>query len=209
MPFKLSVYSIAVIVGLAWGILLVVNGFLVPSLFWLRSLSFVTGTAIFSLILFDVWFWRLSFLRGWLIKRPFIGGTWKTSIYSHWPDSLEGNTIKSIEGFMSVHQTFYSLSMRLMTSESTSELFGSEVKYAEDGVIKVVALYRNEPKISVRDQSAIHNGAFILTVIGDPPTSINGHYWTDRNTRGELKLEGKIGKKFADYDEAREYFSHK
>jgi hypothetical protein len=107
---------------------------------------------------------------------------------------------------MAVRQTFSSLSMRLMTSESTSELVAARVLVAADGVSKVVGVYVNQPKLSVRNRSAIHYGGLLLDVHGDPPTALEGSYWTDRDTRGTMHLSDRHTQIFASYDEADEAF---
>ena len=52
-------------------------------------------------------------------------------------------------------------------------------------------MFRNQPRISVQDQSRTHLGALVLDVIGDPssPSELKGHYWTDRGTSGEIHGE--------------------
>jgi hypothetical protein len=42
--------------------------------------------------------------------------------------------------------------------------------------------------LSVRNRSAMHYGALQLSVAGSPPERIEGQYWTDRDTKGELSL---------------------
>ncbi len=50
---------------------------------------------------------------------------------------------------------------------------------------------RNEPRLEVRDDSHIPNGAFILDIDGDAlkRSSLREHYWTDRDSRGEFIAE--------------------
>jgi hypothetical protein len=74
----------------------------------------------------------------------------------------------------------------MITLESSSEFVSAEISRAGDGLYRVSGVYRNEPKLSVRDRSPIHYGAIVLDVQGDPVKSLAGYYWTDRNTRGEL-----------------------
>ena len=66
---------------------------------------------------------------------------------------------------MVVRQTFSTLSMRLMTEESSSELVGTEIICSADGLYCISGVYRNEPRFQVRDRSEMHYGAVWLKVI--------------------------------------------
>jgi hypothetical protein len=65
-------------------------------------------------------------------------------------------------------------------------------------------VYRNEPKLSVRDRSPIHYGAIVLDVQGDPVKELAGCYWTDRNSRGELRTLAKHDWLAGSFKEAQE-----
>ena len=83
---------------------------------------------------------------------------------------------------MAVRQSLTTLSMRLMTAESSSRLIAYKMVEENDGVFLVTGVYTNTPKLELRgDRSEIHYGALLLQVLGDPPISLEGHYWTDRN----------------------------
>lgn len=93
-----------------------------------------------------------------------------------------------------------------MTAESTSELVAERILVAADGVSQTVGVYVNQPKLSVRERSAIHYGALLLDVHGDPPTSLEGSYWTDRDSRGTMHLTDRRRKVFSSYEEAARAF---
>ena len=170
-----------------WGVLLVLDG-VVVSLSWLRHLSLVVGVILLLLSAFDLFLWRIPALHPWFVRRPNLRGTWRATLRSNWVEPSSGVTVAPIEGYMAISQTFSRLSLRLMTAESRSEMIGAEILRSEDGTYRVVGVYRNEPKLGARDKSPIHNGAVLLQVLGSPPFSLEGHYWTDRNTAGELVL---------------------
>ena len=57
----------------------------------------------------------------------------------------------------------------------------------KDGTYEIVGAYRSEPKIEFRGVvSEIHYGSFIIRPDGNRITSMEGHYWTDRNTKGAI-----------------------
>jgi len=140
---------------------------------------------------FDLWLWRLPWLRGWLVRRPLLDGTWRSEIRSNYKDPTTGNQIAPLAGFIVIRQTFSRLNLCLITEESRSELLGAEVVRAADGTYRVFGVYRNEPRFSVRRRSEIHYGGLALQVAGVPPQTVDGHYWTDRDTAGELTLRDR------------------
>lgn len=201
---RLHLSAIILLAALIWAVLLIIDGVAV-SIAWLRPFSTVVGVLLILLALFDVWLWRLPFLRGWFVKRPDIRGTWDVTIQSDWVDPATGTTIEPIVGYMAIRQTYSSLSLRLMTPESTSQLTGAEILSLPDGTFNIVGIYRSEPKLSVRQRSPIHNGAIILHVADLPATTLKGHYWTDRKTSGEIELKNRRGKVYNDYETARHH----
>ena len=85
------------------------------------------------------------------------------------------------------------VSARLFTKESASTLVAQNWVPQSDGLFQLAAVYRNIPDVSLRgNRSEIHFGSFLLDVRGDPPSSITGHYWTDRATKGAIELSDKV-----------------
>jgi hypothetical protein len=89
---------------------------------------------------------------------------------------------------MVVRQTFSSLSIRLVTEESSSELVGTEIVCSADVLSSVSGEYRNEPRFQARGRIEIHYGAVWLKIIDEPEKKVTGHYRTDRETAGEMEL---------------------
>ena len=207
MISRIHLSTILLLAALIWGILLIVLGGVVVSISWIRHLSTVTGVLLLLLSAFDIWLWHLPILQGWFVKRPDIRGTWETTIRSNWIDPSTGKGIGPIKAYMAVRQTYSSLSMRLMTNESDSELIGSEIVSFPDGTFNIAGVYRGEPKQLIRDRSPMYYGAMLLQVIGSPPTSLKGHYWTDRNTLGEIELASRKSNVYPDFETAHNAFS--
>lgn len=184
---KLHLTTILLVAALIWAVLLVLDG-VVVEVTWLRHLSIVAGVVLIILTFFDLYLWRLALFRSWFVRRPTVDGTWKVTLVSNWINPETGQQIPPIEGYMVARQTFSRLSLRLLTSESQSELLGAEVVRADDGSYRIIGVYRNEPSLGVRERSPIHYGGLVLQVIGSPPIRLAGHYWTDRNTAGEINL---------------------
>ncbi|MEO0461224.1 MAG: hypothetical protein AAF219_10305 [Myxococcota bacterium] len=178
-----ALFSVAMPV---WGVLLILDGVGV-SASWAKHLSTVVGVTLVLLTVFDRWLWRWSWLQGWFVKKPYIGGTWRVSLKSDWRDPKTGLAIPPIDGFLSVRQTYSGLSLRLMTKESASESLAADLVGAPDATYRAASVYRNDPGVGVRDRSPIHYGALLLDVQADDPVTLAGQYWTDRSTRGELR----------------------
>ncbi|MEE8270581.1 MAG: hypothetical protein V3R98_02450, partial [Alphaproteobacteria bacterium] len=97
-------------------------------------------------------------------------------------------------GAISIKQTYANIYLHLQTPESKGDLVAAKIVDNGDNRYNLVGLYRNEPDLQARQQSQIHYGAFVLEVVGDVnnPTSLKGHYWTDRDTKGEMVVNRKL-----------------
>ena len=105
---------------------------------------------------------------------------------------------------MVVRQTLSTLSMRLLTRESSSALVGTEVVCSADGLYCITGVYRNEPWFDFRYRSEVHYGGLWLQVANDDGTEIMaGHYWTDRNTAGSIRLSGRVSRKYQSFASAQ------
>jgi SMODS-associating 2TM, beta-strand rich effector domain len=203
---KYQTYTKAIIYAaiVVWTIVLIVNRETVQPSF-VKPLSTVTTVVVWLAVLFDGWLWKIPFLHGWLVKRPVIDGTWTAEIQSNWTDPITGEKRETIEAFMVVRQTLSTLSMRLLTAESSSVLVGTEIVCSPDGTFCVSGVYRNEPWFEFRDRSQIHYGGMWLQIVDqEPGRKMLGHYWTDRNTAGTLRLKDGVRRKFQSYQAARE-----
>lgn len=206
MKTERYIKAIIYIAVLAWTVVLYVNHQTIQSS-WLKPLSTVTTVVLYAVMAFDLWLWKLPFLHGWFVKRPVIDGVWKVDIKSNWVNPASGAHIAPVEGYMIVRQTFSTLSMRLLTAESSSELVGTEIVCSSDGLYCVSGVYRNEPRFEVRDRSEIHYGAVWLKISDERQKSIAGHYWTDRESAGEIHLSEQRNKKFQAFQSAEAYYA--
>jgi hypothetical protein len=198
---KAIIYTTVVL----WALTLLLSGQHLSSAL-LRPLSAVTSAVVLLSVAFEFWLWKLPALQGWLVKRPVIEGTWRAEILSNWKND-SGNTLPPIEGYVVIKQTLLNLSLRLMTSESSSHLIGTEIVCASDGTYCVSGVYQNEPRYQDRNHSEIHFGAVWLQVVGSPAHIIQGHYWTDRKTAGEMRLTERQEIELADFKSAQTYFA--
>ena len=184
MMSRLHIGTFLALAVLAWVVLLFVRN--IPfSWEFLWPYGLVVSVLATGVAVFERWGWAWPFLQGWFVRRPDLRGSWRIEIKSEWVDPATGNEIDPISCYMAVRQSLTTLSMRLMTAESSSWLIAHEIVEEKDGVFLVTGVYTNTPKLELRgDRSEIHFGALQLQVLGNPPASLEGHYWTDRNSRG-------------------------
>lgn len=206
MKSERYIKAIIYIAVLAWTVILYLNHETLKAS-WLKPLSTVITVVLYAVMAFDLWLWKLPWLHGWFVKRPVIDGLWKVEIRSNWRDPSTGAVISPLEGYMTIRQTLSTLSMRLLTAESSSELVGTEIVCSADGLYCVSGVYRNEPRFEVRDRSVIHYGAVWLKVSDEDPKSIAGHYWTDRESAGEIYLTDQRKKKVQTFQSAKAYYA--
>lgn len=193
--------------ALLWGAILLVRG--VP-LSWDHFWPFgtVVGLVVLLGAAFDRWSWRWGCLHGWFVKRPDLSGTWRVRLESGWIDPDTETQIAPIDGFMPVKQSFTSLQMRLMTSESASWLIADRIKPSGHGNgYQIVGVFVNQPELPLRgEKSEIHYGSFVLEshgADGARPAVVEGTYWTDRGTRGVIRLSECVAEIHTRFEDAQ------
>ncbi len=158
---------------------------------WVKSFGGAVSATVGAMALFDRWVWKQRLLQGWFVKRPILAGDWTFLIESLWTDPQTVRRPQPIEAKVTIRQTYTRLHLRLETPESAGDLVASRIVAKDDGTYQVFAIFRNQPRISVQDRSRTHLGALVLDVVGGPalPRELNGQYWTDRGTSGEVRGE--------------------
>lgn len=192
MPSRLHIFIWVGLNVALWFFLLWMQGTPLSSLEYLKPFGVIVTANVIIGKFVDKYLWACPVINGWLVKRPDLRGTWMLAMQSSWIDPNTNKEVPPIEGFVTVRQTFTNLSFRVMTKESSSKLISYSFEEQEDGLFQFSAVYRNEPKIELQgERSEIHHGAFTLNIHGQPVTSLNGHYWTDRKTRGSMVLRDR------------------
>ncbi len=194
---------IALTIGV-WLIALWVQGMPVLSADFVKPFGTVVSAITLFVTLFNKYLWSWKIFKGWYVKRPDLRGTWIVELKSNWVNPETGEKTDPIYGYVVVRQSLTNLSLRLMTKESRSVLVAHSIEQQEDdNLFKLVGVYRNEPKIELQGvRSEIHHGSFALEIHGSPVEELDGHYWTDRATKGGMKLFNKVGKLYATYEQA-------
>ena len=204
MPTRLHISSFIALTIAVWILALWIQGMPVLSTDFIKPFSAVVGIITVVVTVFNKYLWSWRIFQGWYVKRPDLNGTWKVELKSNWINPETGEGIDPIYAYAVIRQSLTSLSFRLMTKESRSVLIAYSIDQQEDeGLFKLVGIYRNEPKIELQGvRSEMHHGSFALEIHGTPVYELEGHYWTDRNTKGGMKLSNREKKLYDTYEQA-------
>lgn len=169
-----------------WGASLRLSGLQVT---WdyLKPFSITVAIVLAVLKSFDRWAWSWWPIF-YFVPVPDLRGKWEVELHSTYKDPA-GTPATKIEGTAAIRQTFSSLSIRIVTPSSKSVLKAERISVQPDGEVEIYGVYQSDPSIHLRgDTSEIHYGAFRYHVIDRPPTTMEGTYWTDRITKGSIRL---------------------
>lgn len=204
MLTRLHISSFVGLTIVVWLLVLWLQGTPVLSADFIKPFGTVVGAIALFVTVFNKYMWSWFLFQGWYVKRPDLRGTWKVELKSSWVNPETGEGVDPIYGYAVIRQSLTSLSFRLMTKESRSVLIAHSIELQEDdSLFKLVGVYRNEPKIELQGiRSEIHHGSFALEIHGSPVCELEGHYWTDRETKGSMKLSKRMRKLYDTYEQA-------
>lgn len=203
MASRPVVRVVVAIAAVAWAIGLTVQG-VALEWSWVRWYSAAAGAAVLALVLFDRWLWRWWPFR-LLARQPDLRGTWKGSLRSSWA----GNSVDSAtptEAFLVIRQTYSTLSATLLTLESKSRSLVASLDLSKDTDPTLSYTYMNVPKLRHQERSRIHHGSAFLEIHGSPPDCLEGCYWTDRDTKGELEFRSRVAERHTEFPRANAAF---
>lgn len=142
----------------------------------------VTATTLLF-IFFTKYLWRLEIFK-FIIPIPYLGGEWEGILKYN----LHGKDYeKSIS--LTIKQTLFHILLTIRTDESTSHSCSASFNIDEQrGDNEIIYSYMNQPSITNREHSPIHYGAARLSIV-ENNTKLDGYYWTDRKTVGELMFK--------------------
>ena len=134
--------------------------------------------------------WKLKIFRGWLVPFPNFSGSWVGFIYSDWKNPKTGEKPPPIPVMLTVNQSFFHVSCVMRTSEIESSSYSEGFLIDSDRQIKQIAYsYTSKPRLSLNERSIPHDGTAVFQIIEKPKSKLNGRYWTERLTKGEIRLE--------------------
>jgi hypothetical protein len=156
-----------------------------------KALTHVSTTISINIILwmiFIAWAWKWKIFYPWLVPFPNLSGKWEGTVKSNWKEK----ELEPIPIEVSITQNFFNIQVRIKTNESRSYSIGASFDIDnERGFQQLFYTYLNTSKAGVRERSEIHYGSTILNFDGFNVTKMDGEYWTDRETTGEITLTKK------------------
>ncbi|PZU43832.1 MAG: hypothetical protein DI566_13595 [Microbacterium sp.] len=179
---------ITIIISGIYSIVLFILGFDLP-VYWRFVVSFLPTLAVIGVVGWDLWVWRWPGVQG-LVRRPDLRGLWRVSLTPH-PDSVipEGGNRGPIAAFLEIKQSFWAVHLRLYTEQSSSKSTATTWLPAyESSVDNLTFTYDNVPKMSESHRSMRSAGACNLMPASLKPSEIEGTYFTDRFTKGDMIL---------------------
>jgi len=175
---------------------------------WLRFFSVAVLVATVLLAGWDLWLWRVPVVQRIPGVPRSVRGTWKGTLTSFWQDPATGQRVSAKTAYLVVRQTATLVSVKLLTDESSSSSSLASVSIP-DGTAVLDYLYLNRPKASVEHRSRMHHGSTVLDIVGNPAKRLDGRYWTDRDSRGELSFTERSKQIADDYLDAADLFARR
>jgi hypothetical protein len=139
--------------------------------------------------LFVKWGWKLKIFRGWLVPFPNLNGSWKGMIHSNWIDPKTSKKPGPIPVMLTVNQSFFHISCVMITREMESFSYAEGFLIDPDRQIKQIAYsYTSRPRLNLSERSTPHDGTTVFKIIESPNLKLEGRYWTERATTGEIVM---------------------
>lgn len=165
--------------------------------------SYVVTVVSVALILWERFLWRCWPFNPLLTTRPNLKGTWKGELLSTYEDPATGQGRGAIEVYIVVRQTYSVIDVRLFSAESSSISLSGSFTADSAGLYTLASVYRNTPAMLQRDHSVGGNGGLLLYVRGRPIHQLDGEYWTERKTSGQMLFKKRSNKEAHDFGQAQ------
>lgn len=180
--------TITLIVSGIYSAFLFIVGFDLPS-WWRLVVSFLPTIAVLGIVAWDLWIWRWPGVQQ-LTRHPDLRGLWQVSLTPHRDSAIpEGGNRGPITAFLEIKQTFWAVHIRLYTDQSSSKSTATSwLPTYESSVDNLTFTYDNTPKTSESPRSMRSSGACNLSPTSLHPTEMEGMYFTDRFTKGDMTL---------------------
>jgi hypothetical protein len=191
MPPKVVLQTVAALVVLALVGLTAWRGAPDTAAEWIAPIAPSVAVAWAGLWAFDRYAWRWRGVRS-LVARPVLDGTWHGELASDWVNPETRQRVEpDANVFLVVRQRYWSITVRMLTKESASASLRADLTKYEDGVHQLVYLYGNTPRQQFRHRSELHYGGAVLAAPRNHEDGIEGHYFTDRKTCGDMRFHAR------------------
>jgi hypothetical protein len=175
-----------IVIGLAavaWALILLVTGDSLKAS-WAQPVGLAASIVVLVLLAYDRWVWRWRALRR-LTRRPVLHGTWRTELRTSYGDCKD----EVIQAYLVIRQTYSRILVAMLFDRSRSNSMSAEL-VVEDGRWVLHYLFRSEKQVLYRDGNPPARGAAQLTVAKVPKIHLEGDYWMEHGTRGQVRTVG-------------------
>ena len=135
------------------------------------------GLTTILMAIYEKWLWKYNKFE----DTPVLNKVYEGFILSNY-DGIKRDAILEIK------QTLLSVHITLISGESRSRSISSSIDTIL-GEKQLTYCYLNIPKSEFRNRSEIHYGTAMLNITSQG--NLTGHYYTDRNTRGDMEFTAK------------------
>jgi len=156
-----------------------------------EMLSNITKAVSITLLIRMVyvkWLWK--FLPEIIHGTPLIEGTWEGRFISNWQDPKTGSAATGLVNVRIIQPSLFEIKLRQSSNESESISFGELLAPESDGVFFLNFSFKNDPNAIARAKSPVNYGfaKYKLSNAG-PNLSLEGNYFTDRQSAGTVTLQ--------------------
>lgn len=177
-----------------------------PDLQWLRFFSAAVFIAVTALTIWDHWAWHLPFVQKLPQVPRDLRGTWKGTLESFWINPTTGSSPPIKAAYLVIRQSATTVSVVMLTNESRSK--SSLATISDDGVsASLDYMYLNRPDSRFEYRSRMHHGSTSLDITRKPAVRLQGRYWTNRDSKGELDFNQRIVQFADDFLQAEAFFN--
>lgn len=166
----------------------------------LRVYSIAGTLAALVFALWERFIWKWKPVR-YMMGVPLIAGTWRGELLSSYVRT-DGTSVPPIPAVIYVSQSASKWTVTLFTGESKSISEQAKLIHDPDGRWRLTWQYVNIPRPTVRDRSERHKGAAEVYIGSQPGEGLEGAYFTDRRTDGELRFPEWSSVRYSSADSA-------
>jgi hypothetical protein len=196
MPTSAWTRAVVALAAAAWVLIAFLSGRRLEW-WWGKSLGLVAASVVLMLLAYDRWIWKWPGLRR-LTNRPVLHGTWKAELRTDYPARQH----EAIESYIVIDQTYSRLCVRMLFDRSESQSTHGDVVF-ENGRCTLYYIFRSEKRALERDWNPPSRGGAELRISRRPAVRLEGDYWTDEKTRGQVVTLGHSPVAYDSFTEAQ------
>ncbi|QWB96205.1 hypothetical protein KHQ89_01820 [Mycoplasmatota bacterium] len=157
---------------------------------WFVVIPNVVTVELLIYWIFTQYLWKWKRLYPRVVPFPNLTGTWIGKLNTSFSDPEKNSRIKEINCMLVIIHKYRSIHITFITKESKSHSYSEKLIFDNTLNYKQITYnYANNPKLLLDKRSSNHRGTAILSLIDK--NILEGEYYTDRETKGEIYFEFK------------------